>query len=94
MKCEGFGYITDLRGYLENDRFITYYCDFDITKPLPSYWTFERFIKKLDNGTLNNIMASLARKLYDLGVVDASFIGLDSTLVMANTAQKIPSPSQ
>ena len=32
----------------------------------------------------------LARQLYELGVVDASFIGLDTTPVMANTKQNNP----
>lgn len=90
MKCEGFGYITDLVDYLENNRLIAYYCGFDVTKPLPSYWTFERFIKNLNNGALKEIMASLVKQLYELGVVDASFIGLDSTPLMANTAQNNP----
>ena len=36
------------------------------------------------------IMAKLVRKLYELGVVDASFVGLDSTPVMANTKQNNP----
>lgn len=90
MKCEGFDYITDLRDYLENNLLIAHYCGFDITKPLPSYWTFERFIKGTNNGDLKDVMASLVRKLYDLGVVDASFIGLDSTPNMANTAQNNP----
>ena len=31
-------------------------------------------------------MADLVKKLYDLGIMDASFISLDSTPVMANTA--------
>lgn len=88
--CEGFGYITDLRDYLDNNRLIAHYCGFDITRALPSYWTFDRFLKKLDNGELKEVMASLVRKLYDLGIVDASFIGLDSTPVMANTAQNNP----
>ena len=35
MKCEGFGYITDLADYLENNRLIAYYCVFDITKSFP-----------------------------------------------------------
>ena len=53
-------------------------------------WTFERFIKETNNGDLKDVMASLVRKLYDPGVVDASFIGLDSTPNMANTAQNNP----
>lgn len=88
--CEGFGYVSDLRDYLNNNRLIAYYCGFDITKPLPSYWTFDRFLKKLDNRELKTVMASFVRKLYELGVVDASFIGLDSTPIMANTAQNNP----
>ena len=90
MKCEGFGYITDLMDYLEANRLIAYYCGFDITRPLPSYWTYDRFIRNLDHALLTELMASLVRKLYELGVVDASFIGLDSTPVMANTAQNNP----
>ena len=35
-------------------------------------------------------MADLVKKLYDLGIMDTSFIGLDSTPVMANTAQNNP----
>ena len=88
--CEGFGYVTDLWDYLNNNRIIAHYCGFDITRPLPSYWTFDRFLKKMQNGDLKAVMASLVKKLYDLGIVDASFIGLDSTPVMANTAQNNP----
>ena len=90
MKCEGFGYITDLMDYLENNRIIAHYCGFDITKPLPSYWTYDRFLRQLDNGELKAVMADLVRQLYQLGVVDASFIGLDSTPVKANTKHNNP----
>lgn len=90
MKCEGFSQITDLADYLDNNRIIAHYCGFNIMKPLPSYWTYDRFLKKLDNGELKKIMAQQVRKLYDLGIVDASFIGLDSTPVAANTKQNNP----
>ena len=90
MKCEGFGYITDLMDYLENNRIIAHYCGFDIMRPLPSYWTYDRFLRQLNNGELKTIMAGLVQQLYELGVVDASFIGLDSTPVMANTRQNNP----
>lgn len=90
MKCEGFGYITDLRDYLENNRLIAHYCGFDITKPLPSYWTYERFLKQIDHSELKKIMAWQVRRLYTLGIVDASFIGLDSTPVAANTKLNNP----
>lgn len=90
MKCEGFSQITDLVDYLENNRLIAYYCGFDITKELPSYWTFVRFLRKLDNGLLKQIMRHQVLKLVKLGVVDTSFIGLDSTPVMANTKLNNP----
>ena len=44
----------------------------------------------MDNVALKEIMADLVRKLYELGVVDASFIGLDSTPITANTKQNNP----
>lgn len=90
MKCEGFSQITDLADYLDNNRLIAHYCGFNIMEPLPSYWTYDRFLKKLDNGELKEIMARQVKKLYDLGIVDASFIGLDSTPVAANTRQNNP----
>ena len=90
MKCEGFSQITDLADYLENNRLIAHYCGFDIMKPLPSYWTYDRFLRQLDRGVLTKIMAELVQKLYKMGVVDASFIGLDSTPICANTRQNNP----
>ena len=90
MKCEGFSQITDLMDYLDNNRLIAHYCGFNIMEPLPSYWTYDRFLRQLNNGALKSIMANLVRKLYELGVVDASFVGLDSTPVMANTKQNNP----
>ena len=90
MKCEGFSQITDLVDYLDNNRLIAHYCGFNIMKPLPSYWTYDRFLRQLDNAELKTVMADLVRQLYELGVVDASFIGLDSTPVMANTKQNNP----
>ena len=90
MKCEGFSQITDLVDYLDNNRLIAHYCGFNIMEPLPSYWTYDRFLRKLNNAELKSIMAELVRQLYDLGIVDASFIGLDSTPVMANTKQNNP----
>ena len=90
MKCEGFTQITDLADYLDNNRLIAHYCGFNIMEPLPSYWTYDRFLKKMDNAALKEIMAAQVKKLYELGIVDASFIGLDSTPVAANTKQNNP----
>ena len=90
MKCEGFAQITDLMDYLDNNRLIAHYCGFNIMEPLPSYWTYDRFLRQLDNTGLKSVMADLVRQLYELGIVDTSFIGLDSTPVMANTKQNNP----
>lgn len=90
MKCEGFSQITDLADYLENNRLIAHYCGFNIMQPLPSYWTYDRFLRQLDNGELKEIMAGLVRKLCALGILDASYSGLDSTPVAANTKQNNP----
>lgn len=90
MKCEGFSQISDLVDFLHCNLLIAYYCGFDITKPLPSYWTFDRFIRKLDHRVLQEIMGKQVQKLYELGILDASFIGLDSTPVAASTAQNNP----
>lgn len=59
-------------------------------KPLPSYWTLDRFINSVDNDLLQSLMHSKVKKLYELGVIDTSFIALDSTPVMANTSQNNP----
>jgi len=90
MKCEGFTQITDLWDYLNNNLLIAHYCGFNIMKPLPSYWTFDRFIAKLDNQILKDIMRNQVVKLAKLGIIDTSFIGLDSTPVAANTAHNNP----
>jgi len=90
MKCESFSQITDLWDYLNNNLLIAHYCGFDIMKPLPSYWTFDRFIRKLDNGILKSVMQNQVGKLAGLGIIDTSFIGLDSTPVAANTSHNNP----
>jgi len=90
MKCECFSYITDLLDYLQNNLLIAHYCGFDIMKPLPSYWTFDRFIINLDNDFLQKLMQSQVLKLSELGIIDTSFIGLDSTPISANTSHNNP----
>ena len=48
--------LTDLVDYLNNNLLIAHYCGFDITSPLPSYWTFDRFLKNFDHSALSDIM--------------------------------------
>lgn len=90
MKCEGFPMITDLVDYLNNNLLIAHYCGFDISLPLPSYWTFDRFLKDFDHSILSYIMQSQVLSLAADGIIDTSFIGLDSTSVSANTSQNNP----
>ena len=90
MKCEGFSMISDLVDFLNNNLLIAHFCGFDISRPLPSYWTFDRFLKNFDNDLLSDIMKSQVLFLAEKGIVDTSFIGLDSTPVAANTSQNNP----
>lgn len=90
MKCEGFSLLTDLVDYLNNNLLIAHYCGFDITSPLPSYWTFDRFLKKFDHSVLSDIMKKQVLALVESDIIDTSFIGLDSTPVFANTSQNNP----
>ena len=90
MKCECFSCITDLLDYLQNNLIIAHYCGFNIMKPLPSYWTFDRFIRNLDNSLLQKFMQSQVLKLSELGIIDTSFICLDSTPISANTSHNNP----
>jgi IS5 family transposase len=90
MKCECFSCITDLLDYLNNNRIIAYYCGFNILKPLPSYWTVNRFIRQIDNELLKKLMQIQVLKLSELGIIDTSFIALDSTPLSANTSQNNP----
>lgn len=84
--------ISDLVDYLNNNLLIAHYCGFDISRPLPSYWTFDRFLKNFDNDFLSGIMKSQVLLLAKKDMVDTSFIGLDSTPISANTSQNNPKP--
>ena len=90
MKCEGFSQISDLHDYLSNNLIIAHYCGFDITKELPSYAKFTRFIREFDNESLQSVMQSQVLKAVDLALIDTSFIALDATPVKANVSNNNP----
>lgn len=90
MKCEGLSMITELVDYLNNNLLIAHYCGFDILRPLPSCWTFARFLKKFNHDVLSDIWKKQVLFLAKKGIIDTSFIGLDSTPVFANTSQNNP----
>ncbi len=79
--------VTDIVDYLNNNLIIAHYCGVDITLPLPSYWSFDRFIRNFDHSLLTDIMKSQVLTLSNFGIIDTSFIGLDSTTISANTSQ-------
>lgn len=90
MKCEGFSQISDLHDFLSNNLIIAYYCGFDITKNLPSYAKFTRFIREFDNDLLQAVMQTQVLKAVDLTLIDTSFIALDATPVKANVSNNNP----
>ena len=90
MKCENFSHIADLFDFLNNNLLIAYYCGFNILKPFPSYWTFNRFIKTADTSLLQKLMQSQVTKLGEYGVIDTSLIALDSTPILTNTSLNNP----
>lgn len=90
MKCKCFSCITDLLDYLNNNLIIAHYCGFNIMQPLPSYWTFDRFIRELDNEYLKKIKQKVVLQAAEHGIIDTSFIALYYTPVAANTCQNNP----
>ena len=90
MKCEGFTQITDLVDFLNNNLLIAHYCGFNISKKLPHYSKFERFIKNINHDILSTLMQSQVLKACGLSIIDTSFIGLDSTPIHANTSHNNP----
>lgn len=90
MKCEKFAQITDLKDFLKNNLIIAHLCGFDILKPLPSYWTFQRFIRNIAHSYLKEIMKYQVNLLKELGFIDNNFISIDATPVKANTKYNNP----
>ena len=90
MKCEGFSQISDLHDYLSNNLIIAHYCGFDISRELPSYAKFTRFIREFDNDILQTVMESQVLKAAGLSLIDSSFIALDATPVKANVSNNNP----
>ena len=84
MKCEKFSEITQLQEYLFNNQIIAHICGFDITKRLPSYWTYRRFIKNTAHKWFTAVMKSQVKILVSLGYIDGSFVSLDSINSLLN----------
>jgi len=90
MKCEKISQISVLLDYLRNNLIIAHLCGFNITEPLPSYWTFRRYIRNVANNILKEIMKTQVLELVEMKLLDGSFIGLDATPNAANTKLNNP----
>ena len=82
--------ISDLHDYLSNNLIIAHYCGFDISRELPSYAKFTRFIREFDNDILQTVMQSQVLNAPRLSLIDSSFIALDATPVKANVSNNNP----
>ena len=90
MNCEHFREITLLCDFLNTNLKIAQLCGFDITKPLPSYSVYQRFIHDIDNNLLKEIMKSQVNELIKLDAIDNSIVFVDSTPIKANTKYNNP----
>lgn len=85
MKLQSIKEITALRDYLFLNLKIAYLCGFDITKPLPSYSVFQRFIKNFNNKILKQIMKNQVIQCSNLEILSSEITCVDSTPIKANT---------
>ena len=90
MNCEHFREITLLCDFLNTNLKIAQLCGFDITKPLPSYSVYQRFIHDINNNLLKEIMKSQVNELIKLDAIDNSIVSVDSTPIKANTKYNNP----
>jgi len=90
MKNEKIAKVSELLDYMQNNLIVAHICGFDITKPLPSYWTFRRYVRNVANKVLKEIMKNQVLQLVEMKLIDGSFIGLDATPNAANTKLNNP----
>lgn len=85
MKLQSIQEITSLREFLFLNLKIAYLCGFDITRPLPSYSVFQRFLKNFDNNILKQIMQNQVSECIKEGIIELDSVCVDSTPIKANT---------
>ena len=90
MKLQSINQITDLKYFLDTHHSIAKLCGFDISKSLPSYSVYQRYIKNLENDLLKKIMNTHISKLIKLGIINTDLISIDSTPIFANTKYNNP----
>lgn len=80
MNYEHFREITLVCDFLNSNLKIAQLCGFDITKALPSYSVFQRYIHDIDNAQLKDIMKNQVQSLIKLNAIDNTIVSVDSTL--------------
>ena len=85
MKLQAIKEITTLRDYLYLNLKIAHLCGFDITKSLPSYSVFQRFIKNFNNKIIKQIMNNQVKQCLNLEILNSEITCVDSTPIKANT---------
>jgi transposase len=90
MKLQSINQITDLKYFIENNHSIAQLCGFDLSKSLPSYSVFQRYIKNLDNNIISQVMTEIVSKLIAKNIISTDFIAIDSTPIFANTKYNNP----
>ena len=79
-----------MKYFLDTYHSIAKLCGFDISKSLPSYSVYQRYIKNLENNLLKKVMNTHVSKLMKLGVINTEYTSIDSTPIFANTRYNNP----
>ena len=90
MKFQSINQITDLKYFIDTHHSIAELCGFNLSKPLPSYSVYQRYIKNLDNNLIKEVMNNHISKLMKLGIINTNYTSIDSTPIFANTKYNNP----
>ena len=87
---EGIKSVPKLIEFLQNHPIIANFCGFDHNKPLPDDSQFYRFLKKIKNSTIKNILYSINKKLIDKNIISLDIFIMDSKPILAATKENNP----
>jgi hypothetical protein len=82
--------VPKLIEFLQNHPIIANFCGFDPNKPLPDDSQFYRFLKKIKNSTLKNILYSINKKLIGKNIISLDIFIMDSKPILAATKENNP----
>ena len=89
-QLEGIKSVPKLIEFLQNHPIIANFCGFDHNKPLPDDSQFYRFLKKIKNSTLKNIVYSRNKKLIEKNIINLDIFIIDSKPILASTKENNP----